>query len=89
MTPVGGQDVMDWVRQYVKDRGFTLSPDNEQWFADLVARTQQESGAEQAYRTLLDEMIQEGKKGFAADGVLRETTREAALRKLCPLFPIC
>lgn len=87
-------DLYELVRQYAKVRGYRLRPRAASWIADSTVKvvSQGADGAQafDAYRKLIDSMIEESKTipNYPSGG-LGERTLYPVLKRICPLFPIC
>ena len=78
---------------YARSRGYTLGP-SMAWFLDSTAKVAVRGVGDvvafAAYRKLIDEMIENGDPvpSYLVGGI-DEGAVFAALKRLCPLFPIC
>lgn len=86
--------LFDEAKQYAKDRGYRLRPGAVTWFRDSAAKVAANgvdiSAARAAYEKLIDAMIEESLfiQNYPPGGI-GERTLCPALKRLCPLFPIC
>jgi hypothetical protein len=82
------------VSAYANSRGYRVRPVAAHWLrnstVEVAAKQVHPMLAFEAYKKLIDAMIEESKTipNYAPGGI-GERTLFPALRRLCPLFPIC